>query len=522
MAKTNDLSRKQALKIEKCDKRINTVVFVFALIFFSLFTLVLKDYTNITLVKYNTFLIISLPLILYYIYEKGSLALTDGYFKRTTKSNTLTYVLISLFLFFNIISVLFSPYKQYVNSSGKSVLLFGAGRYDGLIVLALLVICFFIFSFEKILNNLFVNVVSISACLSLLIGFLQIFGFNPLKFYTTMNFYTSGQSFATTLGNIDVVSTYLCVVFALIAFSYIALKANKACKAFWLTTLFFSVLFLIKINVDSGKIALLVTLAIALPLLIRKKDWFLKLLDVFSICSFAFAISSLLNLKYDQKIIIKFNFSNSFFILIAISILCLISRVLCKKFLKESYTKSVCFGIVAVEILLLVAAIIYIKNADFENQTFKELSLLLNGKADDSFGSHRLGLWKYTLQLCKKRLFFGFGTGSFKQAFVEFMKNASPEFSSGGYDFAHNEFLQILYNCGIFGLISYLGFLAILIVKSFKVYLQSEKITVLVFAVVCYLSQAFFTFSIVLVSPLFWILLGMLTFEIRNFEKQKV
>ena len=44
MAKTNDLSRKQALKIEKCDKRINTVVFVFALIFFSLFTLVLKDY----------------------------------------------------------------------------------------------------------------------------------------------------------------------------------------------------------------------------------------------------------------------------------------------------------------------------------------------------------------------------------------------------------------------------------------------------------------------------------------------
>jgi len=523
MAKTKVTNDKIAKKIMQTDKRINTVVFVFALLFFSAFVLIVfKDYTNITLVKYNTFLFITLGLALYYAYEKGSIALSNGYFKNVSKKDFTPYIFITLFLIFNIFSCVFSPYMSNVNGDGKSILLFGGGRYDGLIVLLLFIVLFLIFSFEKIFSVAFINVVAISTFATLIIGFLQLCGFNPLDFYPTSNFYETGRAFTTTLGNIDVVSTYLCIVFSLLAFSYIAIKQNAYLKFFWLFTYFISIVFLLKIDVDSGKLALITIFAIALPILSRKKEYFLKLLDVLSVTFLSLALAKSLQLKYDVKLSFKFNFSKTVLVLIISSIAILIIRILLNKFLKEKHTKALFFVILSLEIIVIIAGAIFIKNHnDFENETLSQLSLLLNGKADDSFGSHRLGLYKYTLLLCKERLFLGYGTGTFRIGFYEFAKQLAPEFASGSYDFVHNEYIQILYNCGILGLISYLCFLGYLILKSFKSYLKNEKIMVLLFVTLCYLIQAFFTFSIVIVSPLFWILLGMLSFEIRTEQRKK-
>ncbi|MBQ4155444.1 MAG: hypothetical protein IJD90_01415, partial [Clostridia bacterium] len=211
MAKTKVTNDKLAKKIRRIDKRKNMVVFVFALLFFSAFVLIVfKDYTNITLVKYNTFLFITLGLALYYAYEKGSIALSNGYFKNVSKKDFTPYIFITLFLIFNIFSCVFSPYMSNVNGDGNSILLFGSGRYDGLIVLLLFILLFLIFSFEKIFSVTFINVVAITLLLTLFVGFLQLFGFNPLNFYPASNFYETGKAFTTTLGNIDVVSTYLC------------------------------------------------------------------------------------------------------------------------------------------------------------------------------------------------------------------------------------------------------------------------------------------------------------------------
>ena len=182
MAKTKNVVDKQTKKINRTDKRINTVVFAFALLFFSAFVLIVfKDYTNITIVKYNTFLFATLGLMLYYIYEKGSVALSNGYFKNVSKKDFTPYIFIMLFLIFNIFSCVFSPYTNDTNGEGKSILLFGSGRYDGSIVLTLFIVLFLIFSFEKIFCVSFINVVAISALSTLIIWFFQLCGFNPFK-----------------------------------------------------------------------------------------------------------------------------------------------------------------------------------------------------------------------------------------------------------------------------------------------------------------------------------------------------
>ncbi len=505
---------KKELRCAKINDKLHMLSKKVSLLFFSAFVLlVFTTYKNITYVKLIAFLALSIPFSLYYIFEKGSLAL-EGYISNGTNHlSKWLYSLLGSYALINVLSAVFSPYRNYVNGKGQSVVLFGYSRYDGLLLLLLCIMVFLVFSIEGGFCKTHTNTIAGTTLIVVVIGIMQMLGVQ--LFYPYGDFYSFKGVFVSTIGNIGVMSTYLIIAFAVVAFSYIAFNTTKTIGWFWLVTIVLTMAFLIEINVDTGRLAVVLLLCVALPIMSLNKEYFVKLLLVISATGIGCAISSLL--VFSEKYGVQFKLTRIFFVCILLSLISLVACFFVNRYMPENKLKFLFVTIIVLETVVFIAILIYLKfGSNFSNKTLIEINNILNGKINDNYGSNRIGLWKYTLFLSFSRLPIGFGTGSFGIGFAEYLKEISIKLSNNTYDFAHNEYLQVLYNCGIFGLFSYLGLVVIPIVNGIKKLHTNPKAIVLTFAIIGYSIQAFFTFSIVIISPLFWLLLGMLWNEVKN------
>ena len=138
---------------------------------------------------------------------------------------------------------------------------------------------------------------------------------------------------------------------------------------------------------------------------------------------------------------------------------------------------------------------------------FKEVKEISTGNLDESYGTNRMHIWKETIKIVPKNIYFGVGIDNFLNAFGE-----EPLRSERGrkIDKAHNEYLQILVTEGIFALIAYLIFIIAVCLKG----LRTKSLYLI--PVFGYLVQAFFNISVIEVAPLLYILMGFMA------KKQKV
>lgn len=511
--KVKTASQKPKLQINVASK----ICSIAAIVFFTLFILlVYTDYTNITAVKYNLFLSLTGLLSVAYIFEKGVCVLDGEVSLKTSNTNYLPYAFAGGFLIFNCISALVSPHKDLINAKGQSVLVFGDARYDGLLVTALYVGLFLIFSFEKSIGKYFTRIVTVTLGITALTGILQLFGVNVLQFYPNGNFYMYPK-FISTLGNIDMISALYCILLPLTVFSYVTENFKLAFKIPQLIVCFFAIFLLFKINVDSGRLAFIVTLIIAFNILFLKKEWFLRFINAFAVSVLGIVLSNITVFEFKEKLKIGFVFNKSTYVWIIILLFVLTLAVFYKFVLPQNKIKIGFICLVGFEVLVFAGALIWILNfAKPEHGTVYEFAEILKGRGKNGYGSARFGLWKYTLELSNQRFLIGHGSGTFRRTLVEFATGISKRYSRGNFDFAHNDFLQIYYNNGILGLVSYLGLIGTLAGLSFKKCFNNGKVLMLSMAFICYLVQSFFMFSIIIVSPLFWIVGGMLCYEIRE------
>lgn len=140
-----------------------------------------------------------------------------------------------------------------------------------------------------------------------------------------------------------------------------------------------------------------------------------------------------------------------------------------------------------------------------------EVSEVVKGNVDDSFGTGRMFAWKQTLKVVPNHLLHGVGVDSFVNAFehpIYIEHKTSVEL----FDKAHNEYLQKLICEGLFSCVTYISMLFILFVGSIKKILKNKNyITMGLFlSFVGYSIQAFFNISVIEVAPLFWIVIGLL------------
>jgi len=127
-------------------------------------------------------------------------------------------------------------------------------------------------------------------------------------------------------------------------------------------------------------------------------------------------------------------------------------------------------------------------------------------------GAGRMFIWNKTLVILKDYPLFGVGIDNL---YLEFNNRFGNEiFETFGYnvliDKAHNEYLHIAVTTGIPSLVIYVVFLREIITKG--LYNINSHITVLpiLTSVIGYLVQAFFNISVVSVSFLLWIFIGIL------------
>ena len=170
---------------------------------------------------------------------------------------------------------------------------------------------------------------------------------------------------------------------------------------------------------------------------------------------------------------------------------------------------------VLILLLVCVLLVVWFWPDDAAHGGIWELHEIFRGRARLSFGSNRLAVWKYSLGLAGESLLLGGGSGTFAARFNQYLADHDlviPREQDGKplpdyFDNPHNEYISRLTD---HGLPAMLLFMALILLSVFR---RREGWFPLLSpcsaAVLGYAVQAFFSFSVCIVAPMFWVLLGL-------------
>ena len=352
-------------------------------------------------------------------------------------------------LLWTVLSCLLSPYgAEYWWVAGDA-------RYEGLASQ----LCYFALFFLFCVSRVRLRPVVFSAAAGLAVFFavvcLQRAGQNPLGLYPSFpetHSYALNPEFQGTIGNVDMDTGYLCLLAGLFLYELPALFRDARTSA--------------------RKAAFLPAAAVLAALLVT----------LYLILTMG----------------VQFGF-----ITLAVLLLLTLLRFVPKKW--------------RLPLLILLLALVLLLVWFWPGQSggIWELHEILHGRARLSFGSNRTGVWLYSLRLAMERPFTGGGSGTFRARFSRYLTEHAltiPTEQDGvplpdTFDTPHNEYVAQLTDHGFPAL---LLLAALLFAALFR---RRERCCPLLSpcsaAVFCYAVQAFFSFSVCLVAPMFWVVLGL-------------
>lgn len=183
--------------------------------------------------------------------------------------------------------------------------------------------------------------------------------------------------------------------------------------------------------------------------------------------------------------------------------------------LKKKYKVILIVSIVA----MLVGFLLTIKFWIYPSEgVIFELHEILNGRLDDSFGTWRVYIWRNVVKIIPERLWFGGGPDTLAvrmNVYFDTYNENQIHTVRAVIDTAHNEYLNILVNQGLFALLCYLGGLITLSIKWIR---NSDNpfAAIVGCSVLCYTIQALFGFSMFITASFFWMCLGVLESSVRD------
>lgn len=133
--------------------------------------------------------------------------------------------------------------------------------------------------------------------------------------------------------------------------------------------------------------------------------------------------------------------------------------------------------------------------------------------------SNRFRYWLAAWKMISDYPFLGIGIGTFMANFSKYLPNVY-------ISYAHNSYLQIWAESGIFSLISFLAFVSSLIYLGIKKFIISRDFILLGFlsGALGYLAHSFFDTNLYSLSlaVLFWVWVGLIIERIRNEKLQRI
>ena len=497
---------KELVKKEEIVLDLLSEIYIIAMILFFPLLVDKTGFFRILECKWHSYLVIAVIYLLstiavclyFYIFKKVNI------FKQVRFSKVQFFAI--AFLAVNFISCFASPFFENYN------LFIGTGRGEGLIMMTLYSLTFLFVSLFGKFKKRYILYFSIESIFVNLIAILQYIGFNPFNMYQS-GIGTHNVSFMGTIGNVSFISATFCILLPISFMAFVFLenesKINKIIHFF--SILMGAFIFGI-INVLSGKVAFFATLVLIFPFIITNNNRLSRfLLMVVAILS-AYCINVIINPEYHYDLgtldfYFQFNYIVVLFIIVIVLLIWL-SQVLLKqkyditenkKFIKYFYLTICFFGMLGVIVL-------YFYN--FKSGMLYEIHEILHGNFDDNFGTYRIFLWKRTFAIFPEFPILGSGPDSFA---IRFMAKYTEDIAAIGpltlNDTAANVYLTMLINIGLVGLGTYLLFIISQIKKGIKN--MNEYSLILLVTIICYLIQDCFNLSVVIVTPIFWLLMAI-------------
>lgn len=419
------------------------------------------------------------------------------------------------FLLAACLSALFSPY-------GVKVLL-GAGRFGGLLTL-LLYGCAAI-GVAKLASPRYSYVI----CLALSVtgccvpAVLQLLGQNPLRLFPSgLSYYDAhilyDGEFLGTIGNVDLLSAFLCLALPLFLSTYISAGGSTV----WLLLPCGLGFFVLAVSrVSGGAVALLAVSAVMAPLLAAEQRRFSRTLFALSILAAALSAALAFHAEYDGRSAeISLRFGRAPLLMLGAAALLAPAAFLAGKARAFPSPSKLRRAILIAELLALLLFLGLVYHRPWGDGTVYELSRVLHGEIRDSFGSSRIRIWKAVLALVPERPLLGGGPDTLALRLNVVFSRLVPETGrtlTVSVDNAHCEYLGILADLGILGLLSYLAAMAASVFSRDR---WRAKNAPLGLGLLCYWVQSLFGLGLCLVAPVMWIFWGLFLSEPGEHSRQ--
>ena len=480
-------------------------------------TVVRNAYSDIPNIKYYyycfcTILLLTVMLVYSLTIGRKLIAL---YLKQNTAKNFISKMSIAdisvlIFLMIAVISTFSSDYF-FESFWGNE------GRFTGLFLMSLYVISYFCVSRFLKFYNYHVDLILITGIFICIFGITDYFQLDIFHFKVRM-IPEEVPIFTSTIGNINTYTAYVGMIVALATVLY-AMSEEKKRTLFYYFTMIVG-FFAIVMGASDNAYLSLIALFGFLPLYIFKNEkgiqrYLIMLATFFSVIQIISRINgyyrdNVLGLDGVFNIIID---SRVLPFLIAglwgIAILCYLMNYR-KKSLAKNYGNFLSYAWLGIILVVVFMMIYFLYDCNIAGNMGRYGKLSNYLVFDDEWGTHRGYIWRNAME-CYMRLpawkkVIGFGPETFG-ILLQYQTRNNPY--NQLFDSAHNEYLHLLITVGIAGLISYLSFILFSIKGYFRDKTKGPYAIAIAFAIICYCVQAFVNINLPIVTPVFWLLIGI-------------
>ena len=182
----------------------------------------------------------------------------------------------------------------------------------------------------------------------------------------------------------------------------------------------------------------------------------------------------------------------------------------------KDFIKIVLSIIIFIVLIFVLDSKNHVIGKDIKEMQTESFNIATGNNVSDNYGNGRIYIWKKTVEKIKKYP-LGVGIDNYSYAFDKPLVDAK----SNAYVFkAHNEYLQIMICEGVITGILYVIFLVLLALNNYNS--KDELYYALFLGFISYSIQAFFGISITRVSPVFFIIIGILMGNKKILDRKRI
>lgn len=407
------------------------------------------------------------------------------------------------------LSAVYGSWADYNNEDGRLAVIWGARRYEGLITQGCYGLIFLCLSLTRVSLRPLLDAAAYTLLAYGAMVWLQYHDVNVLELFPAGTSIHTNYEFQGPIGNIDMVVGYLSIVMAALLGGFAWLERPRW---LWLAAGLAGVLLTLLTEVQCGFIMLAAMLFALLLLALRHPDcrWRTLLILAGALAMVSIWLTTGMPWLHEvEELCFVFDWWRLLPLLAGLLLTVAALRRRPGPALDWRWISAIAVG-------LLVVALLAVYLLPFPaGSGLWEMQEILHGRAEDAYGSERIGIWRLTLEMNRGNRLWGTGPDTFLYAMDDHLWRTGQSLVQH-FDNPHNLVLGVMSNSGLPAMVLFLVLVVGALVGGLRRSERDRAVLPWTLAVLCYLVQGMFTFSICLVTPMFFAALGMLTGQLNE------